>query len=74
VRRSAFVKAMTGLQDAYNDQAVVRLVFGRLIERVLGVDAEMISRLYTDAERKRAERMSFDELAEEALAAKYAAA
>ena len=53
---------------------MVRLLFGRLIERVLGVDAEMITRLYTEAERKRVEKMSFDELAQEALGAKYAAA
>ncbi len=74
VRRSAFVKTMTALQEAYNDSAAVRLLFGRIIERVLGVDAEVINRLYTEADRKRVERMSFDELAEEALGAKYAAA
>jgi hypothetical protein len=70
-RRHGFVKALRALQDVYNDSATGRLVFGRLIERVLGVDPELIARLYTEAERRRAEAMSFDELAEDALKAKY---
>jgi len=41
-----------------------------LVERVLGVDARVLKTLYTDEEAARARTMSFDELAEEALAAK----
>lgn len=70
-RRHAFIKVLRVLQDIYNDSPTGRRVFGRLIERILGVDPEMIARLYTEAERRRAEAMSFDAMAEEALKAKY---
>jgi hypothetical protein len=63
---------MMSLQDLYNDHALARLAFGRVIERVMGVDSALIRRLYTEAEGKRAATMTFDELAEEALAAKHA--
>jgi hypothetical protein len=69
-RRSDFMKLMTALQDAYNDRPVVRLVFGPVIERIVGVGPELITRLYTEAERERASRMTFDQMAEEALALK----
>jgi len=68
-----FTRFMQALQDLYNDHPVARLVFGRLIERIIGVDRSLLARLYTEGERRRAERMSFDELAEDALAAKFAA-
>jgi len=74
VRRSAFVAFMERLQDSYNESAVTRLLFGRAIERLIGVDPSMIARLYNDAERERASRMSYDELAAEALSAKLSAA
>jgi hypothetical protein len=73
VRKSAFVKVMLALQDLYNDHPVARRVVGPAIERFIGVDGSAIMRLYTEAEKKRAEQMSFDELAEDALAAKHAA-
>lgn len=73
VARHPFTRFMQALQDLYNDHPVARLVFGRWIERVIGVDGALLARLYTESERQRAARMSFDELAEEALAAKYAA-
>ena len=72
VRRSAFVKFMERLQDQYNDSAFTRVVFGRAIERFLGVGPEMIARLYDEAERERASRMSYEELAADALQAKFA--
>jgi len=72
-RRSNFVRVMEALYEAYNRNTAVRVVFGKPIERVLGVKAEVITRLYTDAEKRRAQTMSFDELAEDALAAKHAA-
>lgn len=43
-----------------------------LVERVLGVDARVLRTLYTEEEAQAAQRKSFDELAEEALAAKGA--
>ena len=72
LREHPFTKFMTGLQDLYNDHPVVRLTFGRLIERIVGVDPSLIARLYDDKDVSRAARMSFDELAEDALSAKYA--
>lgn len=73
VRKSPFVKVMLALQDLYNDHPVARKVAGPAIERFIGVDGSAIMRLYTEAEKKRAENMSFDELAEDALAAKNVA-
>jgi hypothetical protein len=72
-RRSKFVKLLHFMQGAYSESAVVRVVFGRFIARFFGVREDVIQTLYTEAERRRAERMSFDELASETLAAKYAA-
>lgn len=72
LREHPFTKFMTGLQDLYNDHPVVRLTFGRLIERIVGVDPSLIARLYDEKDVSRAARMSFDELAEDALSAKYA--
>lgn len=72
VRKTAFVRFMAALQDVYNDHPLARRVFGRAIERFIGVTPEVLSRLYTDEERRQVARMSFDELASEALAAKYA--
>lgn len=74
VRSHAFTRFMTALQDVYNDHPVARLLFGRLIERVVGVEGSLLLRLYDEADLHRAERMSFDELAQEALAAKHEAA
>jgi hypothetical protein len=72
VRKNPFIRTMLLLQDAYNDHPVLRSLFGRGIERIMGVDGSVVRRLYTRQERDRAARMSFDELAEEALAAKLA--
>ena len=73
VREHPFSRFMIGLQDLYNDHPVARLLFGRLIERVVGIDDTLLIRLYDEADRQRAQHMSFDQLAEDALAAKFAA-
>lgn len=73
VAEHPFTRFMQALQDLYNDHPVARLVFGRLIERIVGIDQSLLARLYTEGDVRRAQRMSFDELAEEALSAKYAA-
>jgi hypothetical protein len=72
VRENPFTRFMTAIQDVYNDYPLARLLFGRLIQRLVGVEGSMILRLYTEADKRRAARMSFSELAEDALAAKYA--
>lgn len=73
VQEHPFTRFLQALQDVYNEHPVARLVFGRLIERIVGIDRTLLARLYTESDRERARRMSFDELAEEALSAKFAA-
>lgn len=69
VRRRPFVRFMISMQKAYTQPMVKRLL-GPLITRVVGVPGNLITPLYDEEELARAGRMSFDELAEEALAAK----
>jgi hypothetical protein len=45
-------------------------VFRPVVVRVLGVDERVLRTLYTDEEAERFARMSFDQLADEALAQK----
>lgn len=71
-RESPLMAAMLALQDLYNDHPVARTIAGPAIERIMGIDGSVIMRLYTEAEKQHALRMSFDELAEDALAAKNA--
>jgi hypothetical protein len=67
--RRPFSRFLRVLQDLFNNP-VVRPVFGGLIARIVGVGPKFLERMYTDEEVARARRMSYDELAEEALAAK----
>lgn len=69
VRRRPFTQFMLGMQELYR-VPVVRKWFGPVVERVVGVQGSMLVRLNTDEEEARAARMSFDELAQEALSAK----
>ena len=70
VARTPFSRLMISMQAAYNRPLVGRL-FGRLLLRVLGADPRAARILFTREELARTQRMSFDELAEEALAVKY---
>jgi hypothetical protein len=58
------------IQDLFNDP-IVNAIAGPLLARLIGLDPRVIRTLYTEAEVARANAMSVDELAEEALAAKY---
>jgi hypothetical protein len=69
VRKRPFSKVMLGLQDLYRI-APVRAVLGPVLERAIGVQGSVLVRLTSDSEEARARAMSFDELAQEALAAK----
>jgi rubrerythrin len=69
VKRRPFAKFMISMQGAYGNP-MVRNLLGPVIERVVGVPGNLLNRLYTEEEIARAGRMSFDELAEEALASK----
>jgi hypothetical protein len=70
VARLPFTRMMLLLQRFYN-HPLVGPIFGRAILRAMGADARLARILYTEEELERAKRMSFDELADEAIAAKY---
>jgi len=70
VARLPFSRFMLGAQSLYNHPVWGRL-FGRLLLRALGADDRAARYLFTQAELERSHRMSFEELAEEAVAAKY---
>ncbi len=69
VARRPFTRFMLAVQNAYNHRIVGRII-GPLLLRIAGGDERTIRRLFTDDELARARAMSFDELAEDALAAK----
>lgn len=69
VKQRPFLRFMTAMQVAYTRPLIKRL-FGPVITRVLGVPGDLLTPLYSDDELARAGRMSFDELAQEALQSK----
>ncbi len=71
VKDRPFVKFMSSMRGAYNNPAL-RSVLGPFIERLTGMEPEVLETLYTHAEESRTQRMSWDEMAEEALSAKLA--
>jgi hypothetical protein len=70
VVRTPFARMMRTLQDLYN-QPIAGKLLGRVLLRVLGAEDRAARYLFTKEELARSQRMSFDEMAEEALAAKY---
>jgi hypothetical protein len=64
-----FARFLAALRFLYTNDATHR-VFGSAVERLVGVPGEYLRDLYTHEEWTRASRMSFDELARDALAAK----
>jgi hypothetical protein len=70
VARTPFSRFIISMQELYN-RPVVGKVFGRLLLRVLGAEDRAARILFTQDDLARTQRMSFDELAEEALAVKY---
>ncbi len=68
--QAAILRFFLWLQDVYNDSRVFRSALGPVIERTIGLDREYILRLYSDEELQRVGRMSYDEMAQEALRAK----
>jgi len=69
VARRPFTRVMLWVQDAFNHPIAGRVI-GPLLLRVAGGDARTVHTQYSGDELARAQRMSFDELADEALAAK----
>jgi hypothetical protein len=70
VARQPFSRFMCTVQDLYNHPIAGR-VFGPVLLRALGAEDRAARFLYTKQELARSNEMSFEELAEEALAAKY---
>ena len=69
VARLPFSRLMIGMQRLYNHPIAGKL-FGRLLLRVLGADDRAARFLFTPEELARSQGMTFDEMAEDALAAK----
>ena len=65
-----FSKFMYSMQALYNAPVIGKL-FGRVLLRVLGAEDRAARFLYTREDLERTRRMSWDELAEDALAVKY---
>ncbi len=70
VARMPFSRFMTTMQDLYNTPVVGKL-FGGFLLRALGAEDRAARRLFTEEELARSQQMTFDELAEDALAVKY---
>ena len=68
--RRPFVVFMNALHDTFNHPVAGPLV-GRLAARLSGVDPQFMHRFYTEAEAAAARDASFDQLAEDALQAKF---
>ena len=65
-----FTRFMLIVHELFNRPLVGKLI-GPLLLRVAGGDERTIRKLFSDEELARSQRMSFDELAEDALAAKF---
>jgi hypothetical protein len=67
-----FVRAIGALHASY-DHPLVRALLGPVIVRAVGVEPELLAKLYTESELRRAAAMSVDELAQHTLDATTAA-
>ena len=70
VSRTPFARFMYSMQWLYN-RPVIGTIFGAALLRALGAEDRAARFLYTQDELARSNRMTFDELADEAIAAKY---
>jgi hypothetical protein len=70
VARMPFSRFMLGAQGLYNHPVWGRM-FGRVLLRALGADERAAKILFTHEELAKSHQMTFEELAEEAVAAKY---
>ncbi len=70
VARQPFSRFMLGMQRLYN-HPVAGKVLGPILLRGLGANEHAAKYLFTQEELARSQQMSFDELAEDALAAKF---
>jgi hypothetical protein len=70
-QRRPFGRFLQSVQDVYMNPAARRWL-GPLLSRLAGVDPSLVERLNDEGELTRARHASYDELADEALAEKYA--
>jgi hypothetical protein len=70
VARLPFTRFMIAMQTLFNHPVVGPVAGGALL-RVLGGERRAATLLFTDDELRRAQAMSFEELAEDAVGAKY---
>jgi hypothetical protein len=70
VARLPFTRFMIRMQDLFNHRVAGPLL-GNLILRVLGGERRAAARLFTEAELRQAQAMTFEELAEDAVGVKY---
>ncbi|MCA9772028.1 MAG: hypothetical protein KC466_06440 [Myxococcales bacterium] len=70
VANTTFVKFMSTARGLYQ-HPIARRTIGPILERIVGLNDELMRDLYTEEEERRARKMSFDEMAEEALDAKH---
>lgn len=66
--RRPFTRFMRALQEGFNSP--LRPILGGIFARLAGVGPDFLQRFYTEEELRRARRMSYDALAQEALDAK----
>ena len=71
VARLPFIKFMLWMQDLLTTPVGKR--FKTVLLRIMGADERAVAVLFTDEELARAQKMSFEDLAEDALAAKFQA-
>jgi hypothetical protein len=69
VQRRPFGRFVQTLEDLYQHR-VLRTLFGEVLARLAGVEPRFLERLNTDEQLAEGAHMSFDELAEDALAEK----
>ncbi len=70
VARLPFTRFMIAMQELFNHRVAGPLL-GRAILRVMGGEPRLAERLFTEDELARARAMSFEELADDAVGAKY---
>jgi hypothetical protein len=70
VARLPFSRFMAAMQALYN-RPIIGKLFGPLLLRALGAEDRAARYLFTPDELERIQHMSFDEMAEDALAAKF---
>ena len=70
VARMPFSRFMTTMQNLYNTPVVGKL-FGKVLLRTLGAEDRAARFLFTAEELARSQRMTFEEMAEDAIAVKY---